>query len=82
MAKHNARPIRAAGAVYTEEELGAILHAGSEVLRALRQSGQLRFLKVGRRIVYPDQYVQEFIDRGGRMSADPPADRIALVRGR
>lgn len=76
------RIVRSAGEVYTEEELGSILHVGRETLRFLRSTGQLRFLQVGHRIVYPDEYVQEFIDRGGRAAGDPPADRLALVRGR
>jgi hypothetical protein len=73
---------RRQGAIYTEEELGAILHASEEVMRGLRQTGQIRFLRVGRKILYPDEYVQEYIDRAGVRESDQVADRLALVQRR
>jgi hypothetical protein len=73
---------RRPGAIYTEEELGAILHASEEVMRGLRQTGQIRYLRVGRKIMYPDEYVQEYIDRAGVRESDQVADRLALVQRR
>lgn len=74
--------VRQADAIYSEAELGEILHTSQQVLRGLRQSGKLRYLTVGRRIVYPDQYLQEYIDRAGVLHTDQAADRIALVQRR
>ncbi len=74
MAASKKTPVRSQGAVYDEAELCAILHCGRQLLRGLRQTGQLRYLQMGARIVYPDEYVQEFIDRGGRLEPDPIAD--------
>lgn len=72
---------RKIGAVYTEEELAHILHISRLVLRGLRQTGKIRYLPAGRKILYPDQYVQEYIDRAGVLETDQATDRVALVYG-
>lgn len=51
--------------IYTEDELAELLHTSRYSLRCLRQAGKIRHIQVGRAILYPDQYLQEYIDRHG-----------------
>jgi hypothetical protein len=66
--------------VYTEEEIATILHTSVDTMRGLRQTGQIRYLLVGKRILYPAEYVREYIARAGVRDRDPVADRLTAVR--
>lgn len=72
---------RAANKIYTEQEMAQLLRTSPKTLRGLRQVGRLHFLRIGRAILYPDQYLQEYIDRYGASPPDGPIEMARRKRG-
>lgn len=70
------------GAVYSEDQLATILHTTIDTVRGLRQTGQIRYLPVGRKAVYPAEYIREYIAKRGVLDTDPVADRLRAVARR
>jgi excisionase family DNA binding protein len=54
--------------LYSKKEAAGMLSIGLRTLDSLVQHGQIRVLRVGKRVLIPLQSLQEFIQRQGDLS--------------